>query len=158
MASPSERAGPLRAFRVADGRYPLFDGKGAAEFGGRWNSPGRPAIHGALSYAGALLERLAQTGIGRIPRRQRWSTIDVPAGVAIEELGEADVPGWDEPDLVASRAFGDRWLAERRTAVLVVPSVVGWPHERNVVINPGHGDFARLVASDAQPVRWDTRL
>ncbi len=115
-------------------------------------------IYGALSYAGALLEKLAQTGIGRIPSPQHWITVDVPAGVEVEEVTEADVPGWDAADLVVSRAFGDRWLAENRSVVLVVPSVIGRPHERNVVINQDHHRFARLTATDPQPVRWDPRL
>lgn len=154
----SRYRGPLRAYRVADGRHALFDGGGAEQFGGRWNSPGRRAIYGALSYAGALLEKLAQAGIGRIPRRQHWIAIDVPESVEIEEVSAADVPGWDAPDLGASRAYGDLWLTQRRTVVLVVPSVVGRPNERNVVINPDHPLFHRLRASDQQPVVWDPRL
>lgn len=115
-------------------------------------------IHGALSYAGALLERLAQAAIGRIPAGQHWIRIDVPEAVDIEEEGEADVPGWDAPDWTASRSYGDRWLAEGRTVVLVVPSVVGWPHERNVVINQDHTGFRLLAATDPEPARWDSRL
>jgi RES domain-containing protein len=154
----SRYRGPLRAYRVADARHPLFDGGGAAQFGGRWNSPGRRAIYGALSYAGALLEKLAQTGIGKIPHQQHWIAIDVPEDVEIEEVTDGDVPRWDAPDLGASRAYGDQWLDPRRTVVLVVPSVIGRPHERNVVINQDHPEFNRLTASDPQPVVWDERL
>ena len=114
--------GPLRAYRIADRRYPIFDGPGAALHGARWNSPGgRRVIDAAASFAGVMLERLAQTGTGDVPKNQHAVTIDVPAGVEIEEVGPADVPGWDLPNQRASRAYGDAWLAERRTAVLVVP-------------------------------------
>jgi RES domain-containing protein len=154
----SRSRAPLHAYRVADGRYPLFAGEGAAQFGGRWNSPGRRVIYGARSYAGALLERLAQSGIGKIPPQQQWIEITIPNEVDLEEANEADVPEWDAPDLIASRKFGDQWLKEGRTAVLVVPSIVGRPHERNVVISQDHPQFSLLTASDPLPVRWDPRF
>ena len=115
-------------------------------------------IYGALSYAGALLERLAQSGIGTVPRAQQWIKITIPAGSTIEEVTPANLPGWDAPDRPASRAYGDRRYDERRPLVLVVPSVVGQPHERNVLINPEHPEFARVRASAPEPVAWDERL
>ena len=148
----------LRGYRVADGRHPLFDGTGAAEHGGRWNSPAYRVIYASLSYAGAIIERLAQTGTGRIPRHHRWIAIDVPPGVAIEEVGPSDIPGWDAADVSASRAYGDRWLTEARTVALVVPAVVGWPVERNVLFSQTHPDFKRVKASRPRMVRWDKRL
>ena len=154
----SRYRGPLRAYRVADARHPLFSGEGAAQFGGRWSSSGRRVIYGALSYAGALLEKLAQTGIGKVPRRQQWIEINVPEDVEIEEVTAAEIPGWDAADLIASRAYGDQWLKDGRTVILVVPSVVGQPHERNVVINQDHPDLRLLSASDPEDVRWDPRL
>ena len=54
-------------------------------------------------------------------------------------------------------ACGDTWIRERRTAVLVVPSVVA-RREGNVLINPGHSDFAQITASEPEPVVWDARL
>lgn len=156
----SRHRGPLRAFRIADGRYPLFDGGGAAEIGGRWNSPGggRRVIYGALSYAGAMLERLAQSGIGKIPPNQHWITIDIPDGVEIEEVTAEDVPDWDAHSLVASREYGDRWLSEKRSVALIIPSVIGRPHERNIAINQDHPEFEKLSASAPEPVLVDARL
>lgn len=154
----SRYRGPLRIYRIADIRHPLFDGGGAAQFGGRWNSPGRRVIYGALSYAGAMLEKLAQSAIGKIPPRQQWITVDIPDSVDIEEVIAADVPGWDLADMIASRAYGDRWLDEKRTVALVTPSVVGRPHERNVAIDQDHPDLASLAVSSPQPVHWDPRI
>ncbi len=56
----------MRVYRIADRRHPIWDGTGAALLGGRWNSPGHPAIYGSPSSACAMLELLAHTGIGRI--------------------------------------------------------------------------------------------
>ena len=47
------------------------------------------------------------------------------------------MPGWDDPDMIASRKAGDAWLEKASTAVLRVPSIV-FDVERNVLINPGH--------------------
>ena len=153
----SRRSGPLPAYRIADGRLPIFDPTGAARNGGRWNSPGRRVIYAATTYSGALLETLAHTNIGVIPKYQMYVELRIPAEVEIEEATAADIPGWDAPDQKASRQYGDRWLKERRTAVLLVPSVVT-RMERNVVINPEHPACAKIQVSAPQPVIWDQRL
>jgi RES domain-containing protein len=148
--------GPWRAWRVADGRYPLFDGTGAMRHGSRWNSPGRRVIHAAETYAGALLETLVHAS-GRVPRHHVYVKIEIPASVAMEVVEPGDVPGWDGEDLAASRHFGDRWYDERRSAVLLVPSVVTCV-EHNVLIHQEHPDFGRLRTGAPLAVRWDARL
>ena len=150
------RSGPLRAFRIADMRHTIFDGSGAMLHGARWNSPGRRVIYAAETYAGALLEILVHAS-GSVPRSQGYVEIEIPAGLSIEEITTADLPRWNSPSFEASRLFGDRWYDERRTAVLLVPSVVTHV-ERNVLINQEHPDFHRIRASQPTPVRWDRRL
>lgn len=146
------------AWRIADGRFEAFSPIGASLVGGRWNSPSLGVIHASRSYAGAMLECLAHAGIGRIPRTHVAIEITIAPDVRVETHDEIDLPaGWDHADLLASRAFGDAWIRERRTAVLVVPSVVA-RKERNVLLNPLHPDFPRIVASSPEPVVWDARL
>jgi len=155
MASP--RSALLRAYRIADHRHRIFDGAGAASFGGRWNSPGRRVIYAAETYAGAMLEVLAHSNIGRIPRSHSWIGIMIGRGVKVEELNAADLRSWNVADQRASRGYGDRWYDEGRTAVLIVPSVLARP-ERNIAINQEHPDFARIRATAPKPVDWDERL
>jgi len=152
----SRRKGPLRAWRIADIRHPIYDGTGALLYGARWSSPGHAVIYASASYACAMLERLAHAGTGSIPKNQRWIAIDIPA-IDIEEITASDVPGWDLPDVSASRAYGDKWLLEKRTAVLVVPSVVA-RGDCNVLIHPAHADFRKITYTRAEPVLWDRRL
>jgi RES domain-containing protein len=147
----------LRAFRIADGRRPVFDGVGAAMLGGRWNSPGRPVIYASETYSGAMLEKLVHTNIGRIPKHQAYVEIVIPRGVRVESVSAEDLPGWDDPGQQASRQFGDNWYDQRRTVVLAVPSVIT-RIERNLVIHPGHPDFGRIRVSEPAPVRWEGRL
>ena len=124
--------------------------------GARWNSPGRRVIYATETYAGALLEILVHAS-GSVPQSQGYVEIQIPAGLSLEEITLDDVPQWDSPSLETARAFGDRWYDERRTPVLMVPSLVTRV-ERNVLINQEHPDFARIRASRALPVRWDLRL
>jgi RES domain-containing protein len=152
----SRRNGPIRAFRIADMRHTIFDGTGAMLYGARWNSPGRRVIYAAETYAGALLEILVHAS-GSVPRSQGYVEIDIPAGVSIEVIPAQDVPGWDTPSFEEARELGDRWYDERRTPVLIVPSVVTRV-EGNVLINQEHPDFALIQASPPMAVRWDERL
>jgi RES domain-containing protein len=153
MASRPE---PLRAFRIADARHPIFDGTGAMLWGARWNSPGRRVIYAAETYAGALLEVLVHAS-GRIPRAHRYVEIAIPSVLKVEVVSAKDIRRWDADDFIASRAFGDRWYDERRTPVLIVPSVVTRV-ESNVLINQAHPAFRRIRCSQPKPVRWDARL
>jgi RES domain-containing protein len=148
----------MQAYRIADRRYPLLDGMGAARIGGRWNSPGHPVIYAAQTYAGALLEILVHANLNRLPPTQVAVELTIPEALPIERLAPADLPGWDAPNLAASRKFGDRWLQEQRTAVLMVPGLVTHGHEHNLLLNPAHPDFARITASPPQEVAWDDRL
>ena len=147
---------PLRAYRIADSRHPIFDGTGAAALGGRWNSPGRRVIYASETYAGALLEKLAHTNIGRVPNSQVYVEIEIPEGVDIEILNSAILPGWDQVQRL-SRVYGDAWYDEQRSAVLLVPSIITRV-ERNVVINENHPAFPKIKASTPRPVIWDERL
>lgn len=155
MASPPEAA--LLAIRIADRRHPLCDGEGAMRFGGRWNSPGARVVYASLNHACAMLERLAHANTLRLPRTLVWAQITVPKGVSIEELDPAALPGWDRPGSRPARAFGDDWYRSRRSAVLIVPSVVSRP-DKNVLLNQEHPQFRDIRCGKPQPVIWDRRL
>ena len=148
----------MRAFRIADRRHPVFDGTGARLTGGCWNSPGRPVIYAAETFAGALLEVLVHANLGRVPRTHAVIEIVIPESVSIETAYPEEIPGWDAPDQIASREFGDRWLQEGHSVVLLVPSLVAGGRERNVLINPEHSDFRRITASEPEDLLWDDRL
>ncbi len=146
----------MRYYRIADSRYSPEGGDGARLHGGRWNSPGQAVIYACETMTGAMLEKLVHTN-GRMPKHQVSVTYEMPDSIRIQTLEPAQVPGWDTPDMIASRAAGDGWLAARNTVVLRVPSVV-FDVERNVMINPVHADFAKIRVLGIDPVRWDDRL
>jgi len=148
----------MRIYRIADGRHPLWDGTGAMLVGGRFNSSGRPVIYGATSYAGAMLEVLVHARIGKVPHTHLVVEAEVPEGTAVERAAAPSLPAdWDAPDSISARTYGDAWLAERRTAILLVPSVVA-REEWNVLVNPAHPLAASIVVGVPRPVVWDERL
>jgi len=148
----------MQIYRLADSRHPVWSGTGAMLVGGRFNSPGRPVIYGALSFAGAMLEVLVHARIGKVPRHHVWVQTEVPNTVSIERIDVDNlVRGWDGPDLKIARAVGDRWIEEGKSAVLIVPSVVARA-EFNTLVNPVHPDAKHLLITEPQPVVWDERL
>lgn len=148
----------MKLYRIADRRHPIWSGAGALLNGARFNSPGRPVIYAALTFAGAMLEVLVHARIGKIPQTHACVEASVPEDVALERHDTATLPaGWDAPGLAVARRLGDAWLTEARSAVLIVPSVVARA-EFNALVNPLHPHASRIVISEAQPVIWDARL
>jgi RES domain-containing protein len=148
----------LSIYRIGDSRHPIWDGTGAAMVGGRWNSPGKPVIYGALSYACAMLEILVHANIGRVPATHVHVVAEAPDDIAVERLDALQLPaGWDSDDITIARQVGDRWLQEAKTAVLIAPSVVA-RLEWIAIVNPLHPDANQLSVSPTQPVIWDQRL
>ena len=148
----------MLAWRISKIRHPPFDGTGARLRGARWNSPGRPVVYAADSYAGSILEVLAHALRPRtLPGAHHAVRIDIP-DVLVESLDPATLPGWDARGSPEAVEFGDRWLAEARSAVLIVPALPARPEGRNVLVNPLHPDAGRLSVSAPFPVPWDERL
>jgi RES domain-containing protein len=146
------------AYRIADERHPIFDATGAMIHGGRWNSRGLRVIYAAETYAGALLEVLVHSNLSQPPRHHKVIRINVSDKVMIETLSIAELPDWHAEDMRASRAFGDCWIREKRTAVLRVPSVITTGRESNLLFNPLHSQFPLIKAGEPEPVDWDLRL
>jgi RES domain-containing protein len=148
----------LRSYRIGDpaGFYPIFDARGSTIAPGRWNTPGSPVIYSSEHYSTALLEKLVH-GSGRLPPNQHYIEIMLPRGLTYEVFSPPALPGWDSMPATVSKAFGEQWCLERRSAILLVPSVVARP-DRNVLINPAHAEFSAIEVGMHEPVYWDRRL
>ena len=135
-----------------------FDGKAAHRFGGRWNSPGRPAVYTSASKSLAVLEVLVHLDVGRPLPRFVAFTFELDAG-SIEHLAAARLPRqWrTSRGLLATQRIGDEWLASQRALALKVPSAVV-PEESNYLLNPAHPAFVRLRFGRAIPFVLDARL
>lgn len=148
----------LSSFRIGDpnGAFPIYDATGSTLAPGRWNTPGSPLIYTSQHYSTALLEKLVH-GSGRLPPNQHYVELTLPRGLSYEIFSPPALPGWDSMPATASKAFGERWCLERRSAILLVPSVVA-RLDSNILVNPGHPEFRMIEVSLHQPVFWDRRL
>lgn len=148
----------LSAYRIGDpdGAWPIFDAAGSTIAPGRWNTPGSPIIYAAEHYSTALLEKLVH-GSGRLPPNQHYIEITIPQGLSYEMFSLAALPGWDTMPATVSKEFGEAWCLLRRSAILIVPSVVA-RLDNNILINPLHPEFQSITASLHKPVFWDRRL
>jgi len=148
----------LWSFRIGDpnGTYPIFDATGSTIAPGRWNTPRSPIIYTSEHYSTALLEKLVH-GSGHLPPNQHYVEITIPHGLSYEVFSPPSLPGWDTMPATVSKAFGERWCAEKRSVILMVPSVVA-RLDSNVLINPAHPESEKIRAGLHQPVYWDRRL
>ena len=148
----------LRAYRIGDptGEYPIFDATGSTIYPGRWNGANTPVIYASEHYSTAMLEKLVHAN-GLMPPDQHFIEITLPRGLSYEVVTRDHLPDWATADCVAAREYGDRWAAEKRSAILLVPSFVARV-ENNVVINPEHAEFGQIETSLPYPVWWDQRL
>lgn len=149
----------MLVFRIGSADHPLLDGSGAAASDvARWNTRGRFIIYASEHYATAVIEKMVQLNGLTLPRTLVYVAIDVPAHASSEEVREQEVAGWDADNRTVSQDFGDRWYDERRSLVLLVPSLAAPGLERNVLINQRHPEFAGVTASPAQAVRCHPKL
>jgi RES domain-containing protein len=150
--------GALTAYRIVRAGYPVFDGSGAARWGGRWTGKGRAVIHAAESYALAVLENLVHFNASELPPHLVVCEIHIPEHVSRQIVRRSAVPDFDLDDSYAAcRALGDRWHEEAKTALLIVPSRLS-PYECNLLIHPLHKDISSMRVGEPLPARLDERL
>ncbi len=148
----------MRIWRICGAAFTVWSGEGARMRGGRWNPPGLPAIYAGTSYAIAALEILVHANTHGLPRELKYVFADLPEETRPERVDENRVEKWAAPDMRQAQAYGKAWLQERRSLVLLVPSVVTRGLDFNAVINPLHQDFSAIAVADEAPVVWDMRL
>lgn len=150
----------MRAHRLVKARYisGALEGEGARRFGGRWNSKGTRVAYLSDSPALAALEILVHTRSEE--DLQDYLMLELAFDEVLVEAvsGDALPEGWDQlrPPTQA-QAIGDRWVAEGRSLLLRVPSVV-IPRQFNYLLNPQHPDMSKLKVGEPETFRFDPRL
>lgn len=87
-----------------------------------------------------------------------WATIPVHIDESFIEIAARIPDDWRRlPAPPSTRELGSRWVAESRSVVLRVPSMVV-DGEFNYLLNPRHTDFARLNIGEPRPFSFDPRL
>jgi RES domain-containing protein len=148
-------------WRVDKARYAATTktGDGARIIGGRWTSPGRPAIYCAEHLSLAILEVLVHAPdprartVARVRFRIRLDR------ALIKRVADRRLPVAFSPrtPYALTRAIGDEWLRRARSPALSVPSAIV-PTERNYILNPRHPAFEHVCWGDPEPIALDDRL
>lgn len=138
-------------FRICRDIYQTLDGEGARLFGGRWNSPGRPVVYASENVSLCILEQLVHLEPELIPNNWVVITIQISEHCSSERL--VKLPTNEE----ASRKFGDKWLLQKRSLYLRVPSFVV-AKEHNILLNPLHPEMSKVVVKDVSPFVFDPRF
>jgi len=113
-------------------------------------------IYTSEHYSTAMLEKLVH-GSGRLPPNQHYIEITLPNGLSYEVLNQAHLAGWDDAIPSVSKGYGDAWQQTKRSAILIVPSVVARV-DQNILINPDHPEFPQIATGLHTSVWWDARL
>lgn len=132
-------------------------GKGAAIYGGRWNSKGLPALYVSQTVSLAILEVLVH--IQQLPMR--------PYTLLQIQIADSLIAPLDRLIGLPARlglstqhhtqAVGDAFLREYTSLALQVPSILH-DYENNLVINPRHSSFSDLRVVESAPFVFDPRL
>jgi RES domain-containing protein len=115
-------------------------------------------VYTSATVALAVLELLVHLQASEL--LATYVLIEATFGAAlIEHLDPVRLPrNWRAfPSRVGLQEIGDRWAAERRSAVLAVPSAVV-PAESNFLLNPLHRDFTKIVVGGSSRFEFDPRL
>lgn len=147
------------AWRIVKAKHAAtaFSGKGAADFGGRWNSRGVAIVYTSSTKSLAALESLVHLNP---PVRFKYVAIRVKFDHALIETVpvKALPPDWQtQPPPPSTKAVGDAWVRAARSAVLALPSVI-IPGEPNYLLNSAHPDFKKISIAKPEPFTFDRRL
>jgi len=136
-------------------------GKGAASAGGRWNRHGTSVVYCAANIGVACLETLVKLDPDQPADNRYLTRYDIPESLwnqALQFSASSAPVGWDAtPPGKTSRDLGEQWIAESRSAILLVPSVI-IPEEYNVLINPNHADMSQIETTKLRKWIYDFRL
>ena len=149
-----------RGFRIVKSTHSAnaFDGEGARQYGGRWNSPGTAVVYAAQSESLAALELLVHLQASQLLSSYSTLAVDFEDSLVEVCVASALPSDWNEyPAPTGLQELGDRWVCENRSAILQVPSAV-IPTEAIYVLNPNHPDFRRIAIGPPTPFRFDPRL
>ena len=150
----------MKFFRLEDASRPApaeaFSGLGGLHASGRWHSLGSPIVYASQSLALASLEKLVHAHSLSALTGLNYFEIEIPAD-SIEEA--RDLPkDWNaEPAGFGSKIYGNRWLNEKRSVALRVPSAIV-PIEFNCLINPVHPRFNLKWVKGPHAFSYDSRI
>lgn len=150
----------MKVWRIAKAKHAdtvenMLSGRGAKQFGGRWNPKGMRAVYCSENSSLAALEILARlVSPSTFPKSYKVMDLDVPDDAIFDVPDDAIMEAPEVDD--AEERVGAVLL--RKHLAIKVRSAVN-PLECNIVINPEHQDFDKVIATDdsIRPFVFDDR-
>jgi RES domain-containing protein len=137
-------------------RFIDLKGIGGLRASGRWHEAGLPVVYLAESPAGALLEVCVHTSSNDVPPTYTLLRVEGPELECPSVLLESLPPDWaTKPEI--TRDLGDKWLREKASVVLKVPSAI-LPQTSNYVFNPLHPDASHFTIAQTYTYPLDMRI
>lgn len=139
--------------------YPSLDGSGGLYVSGRWHSKGHPVVYCTLNPSTALLEILVHMEIDVEDRPGRFQVLKIEGldTLSRERIDVHALPAEWAGDVLETQRIGDRWLVEKRSLLLEVPSVLV-PETWNVLVNPLHPEAQLLRITAKYDHAFDDRF
>jgi len=135
-----------------------FTGEGPWRYGGRWNSPGVHVVYVSEHQSTAAFEVFANRVPFILDKEYKAFQLQWPDSLT-EIFPMTKLPtNWRiSPPPIEAMEIGDRWVQERRSAVLALPSAIS-PADTNFLLNPKHRDFKRIRIHPPINFEFDPRL
>jgi RES domain-containing protein len=135
-----------------------FTGEGPWRYGGRWNSPGVHVVYVSEHQSTAAFEVFANRVPFILEEKYKAFRLEWPDGLTeIFSLKKLPANWRISPPSRSTMEIGDRWIQERRSAVLALPSAIS-PADTNFLLNPEHPDFKRIRIHPPIDFAFDPRL
>jgi RES domain-containing protein len=135
-----------------------FTGEGPWRYGGRWNSPGVRVVYVSEHQSTAAFEIF----VHRVPfiLEEKYKAFHLQWPDSLTEISlvkNLPVTWRISPPPQETQVIGDRWVRERRSAVLALPSAIS-PADTNFLLDPEHPDFRRIRIAPPVDYEFDPRL
>ena len=115
-------------------------------------------VYTSSSLALAAVETFVHLEPSLLPDDLVSVDCELPDELAVEQIEPRSLPGnWHIANNESLRAFGDRWLRSGKTLALRVPSAA-IRGEWNVLLNPAHSDFRKIIIHHPQRFEFDLRM
>jgi RES domain-containing protein len=137
-------------------RFVDLKGLGGMRASGRWNEAGLPIVYLAESPAGALLEVCVHTSSNDVPPGYTLLRVEGPETEFLSISQDSLPLDWTlKPEI--TRELGNKWLRERASVLLKVPSAIV-PQTSNYIFNPLHPDAAKFHITQVFQYPFDMRI
>lgn len=145
----------MLVYRLTKERYSYeLSGYGASlSTTNRWNRKGTEMVYTATSRALAMAEIMPHLALDLIPMDYVMMVLNIPNAIKSTEI----IIDLTTASLEQTQLLGEDFIRRKDYLTAKVPSkvVIG---DFNLLINPYHDDFSKIVIEDIQAFPFDSRL